>query len=234
MPASPSHVITHECWRPPAPEETVHPLRTPLRRALALTGLTAVVVTSGSIAVAESTAVQDITDRALASAPEATDLSSDADDPTLRGLNAAQLDRMRAADEIAGEDPPLVIPRERSAPDRGDRTAAEPQPEPEPEPEPEPAAEAGYIGHASWYGPGFHGKKTASGEVYDQNAMTAAHKTLPFGTNLRVTNTANGRSVVVRVNDRGPFVAGRDLDLSRAAAQQLGFDGVATVRIEQL
>lgn len=79
-----------------------------------------------------------------------------------------------------------------------------------------------FSGVASWYGPDFHGKRTASGEVYDMDAMTCAHKTLPFGTRLRVTNPDNDRSVVVVVNDRGPFVRGRDIDLSRAAARAIG------------
>lgn len=198
-------------------------MRTPLRRAIALSGLTAAVVVSGSIAAADGTAVRDITDRALATAPEATDLTEPApDDDTPQatgGLDAETLDRMRTTGEADPVSAPA--PRPRSAPDRGDRAAASP-------------AVATWTGHASWYGPGFHGNRTASGERYDQYAMTAAHKTLPFGTHLRVTNTANGRSVVVRVNDRGPFIPGRDLDVSRAAAEALGFGGVATVRIEQL
>ena len=77
-------------------------------------------------------------------------------------------------------------------------------------------------GTASWYGPGFHGRLTASGERFDMHALTAAHKTLPFGTRVLVHNERNGRKVLVRINDRGPFVAGRVIDLSRAAAQQLG------------
>lgn len=77
-------------------------------------------------------------------------------------------------------------------------------------------------GIASFYGRRFHGRLTANGERFDMNAMTAAHKTLPFGTSVRVTNPANGRSVTVRINDRGPFVRGRHIDLSRAAARQLG------------
>lgn len=87
---------------------------------------------------------------------------------------------------------------------------------------------------ASWYGPGFHGRSTASGERFDQNGLTAAHRTLPFGTRLRVT--LNGRSVVVRVNDRGPFIAGRTIDLSYGAAKQIGLTatGVASVRIERV
>lgn len=75
--------------------------------------------------------------------------------------------------------------------------------------------------HASWYGPGFHGKKTASGERFNQNDMTAAHKNLNFGTKLRVVNPKNNKYVVVKINDRGPYTKGRGLDLSKAAANQL-------------
>ncbi|MBK4728600.1 septal ring lytic transglycosylase RlpA family protein [Oxynema sp. CENA135] len=91
-------------------------------------------------------------------------------------------------------------------------------------------------GWASWYGPGFHGRLSASGEVFDQNALTAAHRTLPFGTEVRVTNLNNGRSIVVRINDRGPFVGNRVIDLSAAAAQVLGMmdTGVAPVRLDIL
>lgn len=92
-------------------------------------------------------------------------------------------------------------------------------------------------GSASFYGPGFHGRKTASGEVFNQNALTAAHRTLPFGTKLRVTCTTTGRSVVVRVNDRGPF-AGRNrvLDLSLGSAKAIGMvdRGVTKVKYEIL
>ena len=86
-------------------------------------------------------------------------------------------------------------------------------------------------GVASWYGPGFHGKKTSNGERYDQNAMTAAHKLLPFNTRLRVTNLNNGRSVIVRINDRGPFVGSRIIDLSKEAARQLHMIGSGTARV---
>lgn len=94
----------------------------------------------------------------------------------------------------------------------------------------------GYVeeGTASWYGPDFHGKPTSCGEIYDMNAMTSAHKILPLGVHLRVTNLRNNRSVVVRVNDRGPFVKNRIIDLSYAAANQLDIvaSGTAPVRIE--
>lgn len=87
-------------------------------------------------------------------------------------------------------------------------------------------------GKASWYGPGFHGKRTASGERFDMDAMTAAHRTLPFGTLLEVLNLENGRRAVVRVNDRGPFAKARVLDLSREAARRLGVIGPGTALVE--
>jgi rare lipoprotein A len=83
-----------------------------------------------------------------------------------------------------------------------------------------PGVEVGR-GRASWYGPGFHGKRTASGERFDMNELTAAHRTLPFGTRVRVRNIQNGREVVVRINDRGPLIRDRIIDLSRAAAAAL-------------
>jgi rare lipoprotein A len=89
-------------------------------------------------------------------------------------------------------------------------------------------------GEASWYGPGFHGRTSASGETFNQWAMTAAHKNLPFGTLVRVTNLNNGTSVDVRINDRGPYAHGRVIDLSAAAANSLRMDGVAYVRIDVL
>lgn len=90
-------------------------------------------------------------------------------------------------------------------------------------------------GLASWYGRKFHGRKTASGELYDMHAMTAAHKTMPLPSYARVRNPANGREVIVRVNDRGPFVAGRVIDLSYTAALKLGvLRGVAPVEVERL
>lgn len=90
------------------------------------------------------------------------------------------------------------------------------------------------IGLASWYGPGFHGNKTANGEVYDMHAQTAAHRTLPFGTLVRVTRLDTGASTVVRINDRGPHVAGRVIDLSNGAAGDIGLvkDGLARVRLD--
>jgi rare lipoprotein A len=88
------------------------------------------------------------------------------------------------------------------------------------------------IGRASWYGGKFQGRSTASGEKFDMNSFTAAHRTLPLGSLVRVTNLRNKKSVVVRINDRGPVPASRVLDLSRAAAQFLGFNGTTAVRLE--
>ena len=86
-------------------------------------------------------------------------------------------------------------------------------------------------GIASWYGEKFHGRRTANGEIYDMNALTAAHKTLPMPVRVRVTNLANGRSLVLRINDRGPFVNGRIIDVSRRAAQLLGFQKLGTAKV---
>ena len=89
-------------------------------------------------------------------------------------------------------------------------------------------------GVASWYGPQHHGKKTASGQPFNQYALTAAHPSLPFGTQVRVTNLANSKQVVVSINDRGPYKGSRIIDLSRAAARKLEIDGIARVRVEVL
>ncbi|GGK08189.1 hypothetical protein GCM10009304_37880 [Pseudomonas matsuisoli] len=91
-------------------------------------------------------------------------------------------------------------------------------------------------GKASWYGSAHHGKRTASGERFDQNALTAAHRNLPFGTLVRVTNLSNDRSVVLRINDRGPFTRSRIIDVSRKAAVALDMvrSGTAKVRVEAL
>lgn len=90
------------------------------------------------------------------------------------------------------------------------------------------------VGEASWYGPGFYGNRTANGEVFTQTAHTAAHRSLPFGTRVRVTNLDNGRSTVVRINDRGPFYGGRVIDLGYAPAHSLGItrSGTANVRLD--
>jgi rare lipoprotein A len=105
-----------------------------------------------------------------------------------------------------------------------------------PTPPQSPAVLSNLTGMASWYGPGFHGRRSASGEVFNQNALTAAHRTLPFGTRVRVTNLNTGQQVVVRINDRGPYGHGRVIDLSTAAASQIGLRaaGVGRVAIEVL
>lgn len=115
-----------------------------------------------------------------------------------------------------------------------------------PEPEPEPVVEtapveqvaivSSNVGGASWYGPGFHGRTSANGETFDQYALTAAHRSLPFGTYVLVTNLYNGRQVTVRINDRGPYAGDRIIDLSMGAAEQIGLvsSGVGTVQIDIL
>lgn len=92
------------------------------------------------------------------------------------------------------------------------------------------------LGRASWYGPRFDGQPTANGEIFDMNALTAAHRTLPLGSRVLVHNLENDRRVVVRINDRGPYIQGRDIDLSYGAARQLGMvpDGIARVEITPL
>jgi rare lipoprotein A len=108
---------------------------------------------------------------------------------------------------------------------------------PPPPPPPQPAANPpafSQVGLASWYGPGLNRQPTATGERFDMNALTAAHRTLPLNSLVRVTNLDNGRSVVVRINDRGPFAANRVIDLSAKAARELGMkdNGIARVRLE--
>lgn len=105
-----------------------------------------------------------------------------------------------------------------------------------PAPRAEPQVRQIAVGQASWYGSRFHGRRTASGERFDMNALTAAHRTLPFGTRVRVINEANGQSVIVRVNDRGPFAGKRIIDLSRKAAETIGLRnrGVGPVKLQVL
>src|SRR5206468_6717269 len=98
-------------------------------------------------------------------------------------------------------------------------------------PAPPPITNGVQVGVASWYGPGFHGNRTANGEIYDQYELTAAHPSLPLGTRVMVTNLENGRAVQVRINDRGPFVDGRAIDLSYAAARTVGMIGPGTARV---
>lgn len=112
-----------------------------------------------------------------------------------------------------------------------------PKPKPKPKTIPKSASYGGVVrslgtGVASFYGKRFHGRLTANGERFNMNAMTAAHKTLPFGTKVRVTYPRNGRSIVVRINDRGPFIKGRTIDLSRGAAQKLGFISSGHARVK--
>ena len=107
---------------------------------------------------------------------------------------------------------------------------------PPPKLKPVPSVVRVLTGEASWYGPGFYGNRTASGEIYRPGTMTAAHRTLPFGTKVRVTNLWNGRTAVIRINDRGPFLDHRVIDLGHGAASHLGLtaSGIAQVKLEVL
>jgi rare lipoprotein A (peptidoglycan hydrolase) len=155
-------------------------------------------------------------------------------------LAAAMLSSVVLLAECSSRRPPHTLPQPtpvgENAPPPVPSTPPEPAPaKPASAPEaaaPKPEVEEGV---ASWYGPGFDGKPTANGEVYDQDAMTAAHPWLPFGTRVRVTLVATGRSVVVRINDRGPR-HDRAIDLSRAAGRALGLieGGVGEVRLQVL
>jgi rare lipoprotein A len=111
-----------------------------------------------------------------------------------------------------------------------------PEKKPPPKKRTAAASTSGASGKASWYGGRHHGGPTASGERFNKNAMTAAHRTFPFGTRVRVTNLKNGKTVVVRINDRGPYGPGRVIDLSEAAARELDMieAGVVPVRVERL
>lgn len=118
---------------------------------------------------------------------------------------------------------------------RTTRIPRQPPPLPQPSVRTAPAPIVqGEEGIASWYGHPYHGRRAASGEIYNMYAMTAAHRTLPFGTRVRVHDLENGRDVVVSINDRGPFVEGRIIDLSYAAAQAMRMPGTALVRLEIL
>jgi peptidoglycan lytic transglycosylase len=133
--------------------------------------------------------------------------------------------------------PPSPSPQPEVKTETKPETRPEAQPEaspvPKPDAKPEPAPSGGQTGEASWYGEPHHGRTTASGETYDMNQLTAAHRTLPLGTRVLVTNLKNGRAVEVRINDRGPTVEGRIIDLSFAAAKELGAvpSGTIPVRI---
>ncbi len=132
-----------------------------------------------------------------------------------------------------GQEPDSIESPENTTED----TAVAPQPVLPPTPPiPQPSVISVSTGEASWYGPGFYGNRTANGEVFRPGTLTAAHRTLPFGTKVRVTNLWNGRSTVVRINDRGPFHGRRVIDLAHGAANQLGLvaSGIAQVRLEVL
>jgi rare lipoprotein A len=129
--------------------------------------------------------------------------------------------------------PASPTPQSEAKPETKPEAKPETKPAPRPEAKPAPGPGEGQTGEASWHGEPHHGRPTASGEIYDMNQLTAAHRTLPLGTRVLVTNLKNGRAVEVRINDRGPSVEGRIIDLSFAAAKELGAlpSGTIPVRI---
>jgi rare lipoprotein A len=152
--------------------------------------------------------------------------------PTSAGLPTQSLSDNPPVDEPQTDISSLKSPSSAIIPRSPETQEASPPPT-RPTPTPSTIIETGL---ASWYGAKHQGKRTASGEIFDQNKFTAAHRTLPWGSILMVTNLDNGKSVEVRINDRGPFTKGRVIDLSRAAARALGMvkSGVSPVRIELL
>jgi rare lipoprotein A len=165
---------------------------------------------------AQEAAVISLAERDLVTINETTIFPNTFQSPAVDALQV--VNRLRY---LLGDAPPLA--------------KIEGLPDPEPAPvDPTPRIAMILTGVASWYGPGFHGRRTASGEIFNQQAMTAAHRHLPFGTQVRVTNLNNGRQVVVRINDRGPFSRNRTIDLSAGAATTLGmtYSGLARVKLE--
>lgn len=168
---------------------------------------TAALVGVGGVAGAGGPAVLDLLD------PEAQDAG-----PRIQAAQVAPIAEAELPTPTGQPESSSLQPRTPVVPERGQRTAS-------------PAVLRTWSGVASWYGPGFAGKRTASGEIFDPGALTAAHKTLPFGSVVRVTSQRTGRSVEVRINDRGPFVAGREIDLARAAAEAIGVTAVGHERV---
>ena len=172
----------------------------------------------------------------------ARELDSDSVRESLDAVLAQPLDPFGAA-SVTETDPGSAKAEERksdavaSPGTPTEDTAVAPQPvQPPAPPIPQPRVISVSTGEASWYGPGFYGNRTANGEVFRPGTLTAAHRTLPFGTKVRVTNLWNGRSTVVRINDRGPFIGHRVIDLAHGAANKLGLvaSGIAQVRLEVL
>jgi rare lipoprotein A len=198
--------------RPLTPRRTAS--RGPRRVTVRVAGLTAGAVLAAAAVAPDQAAAMTTGDPGAAEAPS----SADAQPSRFEGLPDKA--RLAAAQAEAARTPPK--PPGRPKPRRARGRA------------PAPPATSGAVGGglrwtASWYGPGFAGQRTASGEVFDPGGLTAAHRALPFGTRLLVRNPDTGRSVWVRVNDRGPYAGGRDLDLSQAAAQAIGLAGAGEV-----
>jgi len=177
----------------------------------------------GAGALAVVIAVLPLTASQASSSPD--DASDNAEDTSAAAATPVSF----AAQFEPYSGPPRAITM---APGAVDLDGFEPPIEKPPPPPQERTVRSLGTGVASYYGRRFHGRLTANGERFNMNAMTAAHKTLKFGTRVRVTNPRNGRSVTVRINDRGPFIRGRTIDLSRAAAQKIGMIGSGHARVK--
>ena len=192
--------------------------------------------------LAETERVQGDTETVASDAPKDGALTESTASST-ETTNSEATDSEASRSESATAQPSADQPAEDAEPLKATLTPDELNESPELAPAP-PAPKVKTVpdvvkiitGEASWYGPGFYGNRTASGEIYRPGTMTAAHRTLPFGTKVRVTNLWNGRSAVIRINDRGPFVGHRVIDLGHGAASSLGLtaSGIAQVRLEVL
>jgi rare lipoprotein A len=169
--------------------------------------------------------------------PVFADPSQAASESAQNSQASAELSMATASPELpAAPAGSLAIREEQVIPEPAELRPVQPPLPIAPAPAPAPRVVQVSSGQASWYGPGFFGNRTANGEVFRPGTLTAAHRTLPFGTRVRVTNLWNGRSTVVRINDRGPFHGARVIDLAHGAAQKLGVvaSGVAQVKLEVL
>jgi rare lipoprotein A len=221
---------------------------------LTVVGSTTTLLGSQKVGQAESLTIDALTRQAISDVSDRTTRSVFANDRAVRTDNTLSRSDASNSNEILKTLPPSVVgentvqeaspavvestvkPTARPAKNAVTPASVKPPQKPTATAANKNRVKARKQGMASWYGPGFHGRRTASGERFNAGDLTAAHRYLPFGTRVRVTNARTGRSVVVRINDRGPFSGGRVIDLSRGAAAAIGVfqSGVAPVLLEVL